>query len=153
MKPKPKNIKDLNAHVNAPSVDLLNFLKKHWVGLDGVKPKDYDEFCKNYDDFDGMLEWTDNERGKQEDEFKGFDDGDDCINFVSTVALPYVAYDDIGQGRAPIQTLIHACISYGLERGRIYGMQEGSCKERRNIGDAIENIIIKREHESLQNRT
>lgn len=124
MRRKPKSVKDLKDH-GSESEELLNFLKKHWDGLDKVKPKGYDKFLKKYCDFDGMEEWEDNEKGHQEDEFKGFDDGDDGFNFVRMVSLPQVAYDDTCQGRSPIQMLISSCISYGFARGFLYGKERG----------------------------
>jgi hypothetical protein len=141
MKKKPTTTKDLRSH-GSDSEALLNFLRKHWDGLDEVKPKGYEKFCKDYCDFDGMEKWADNERGKQEDEFNGFNDGDDGVNFVSTVSLSHIAYDDTCQGRPPIQMLISACISYGFTRGRIYGKEDGIRIARHEIRGHVSKLLL-----------
>ena len=140
MKQKPKSTKDLQGH-ESDSENLLNFLRKYWVGLDDVKPIGYSEFCESYCDFDGMEAWQDNERGKQEDEFNGFDNGSDGVNFVSTVSLPHIAYDDTCQGRPPIQMLISACISYGFARGHLFGKEDGVRISRYEMRDIIERLL------------
>lgn len=141
MKPKPKNIDDLKSH-ESDSENILAFLRIHWDGLDNVKPKGYETSCKKYCDFDGMEEWDDNERGTQEDEFNGFDDGNDGVNFVRVVSLPHIIYDDLCQGRPPIQMLISACISYGFTRGHIYGKDAGIRLARQEISDHIKKLLL-----------
>lgn len=140
MKPKPKSVKDLQPH-GSDSEALLEFLQKYWEGLDDVKPKGYDVFCSGYSDHDGIVEWCDNERGHQEDDFNGFDNGYDGINFVSTVSLPHIASDDLCQGRPPIQMLISACISYGFTRGHLYGKEAGMLISRRELRDHLEKLM------------
>lgn len=152
MKQKPKIIKDLLAHPS-DATDLLDFLTKHWEGLENVKPKGYDAFVKvSGGEYESMGIWENNEREKQENEFNGFNDGAYEVNFIERVALPYVAFDDICQGMSPIKTLIHACISYGFARGCIHGKDAGASTERTEIVMALNSMIVDRNAQSLRDK-
>lgn len=141
MKPKPKTAKELPNFGEDVSA-LIDYLLKYWNGLESVKPKGFDEFEKDYCDFDGQEEWEDKERDKCEKEFNGFDDeGVGSFNFVRKVSLPDVMYNDICQGRSPLQTLIGACVAYGHMRGEIYAKDKVAKQERdRIIGGLFDHL-------------
>jgi hypothetical protein len=138
MKKKPTCEKDLQSHGEECDA-ILKFLKKYWNGLDNVKPKGYDEFCKNYCDFDGINEWEEKEKKQQEDYFDGFDNSDDGFNFVRLLSLSQIVYDDLCQERSPIYSFISACVSYGFTRGYIYGVEKGEKKENVRLMNHILN--------------
>ena len=95
------------------SETIVNFVKKHWDCV--VKPKGYDEFIENYEDFDGMEE-LDGEALKED--FKGFNDATSgSMSFPIKIALPHTAYDDKCQGRDSIETLLGAVLGHGMMVG------------------------------------
>jgi hypothetical protein len=119
MKELTQEDKDINNFDNIIS-PLEKHIRKHWDVKD-LKPKGYDEFVKDYEDFKGMQE-LDAEALKKE--FKGYADqspGSDC--FPILISLPHVAYSERYRGRPPLRELIGACIRYGMliqkERDRI----------------------------------
>ena len=126
---KPKTIADFEAigDYSHQCGELIKHLKKHWSGLDDVKPKGYEAFIKDYNDFQGMEEWGDDPTlsKKQKKEFKGFDSSSaGGFGFIDSTALCHVAYSDIGQGYSPIETLIASCVTYGMSIGECYGRKE-----------------------------
>lgn len=80
--------------------------------LDNLKPKGYDEFLKDYDDYEGMEELDCN---ALEEEFEGID-ASECRSHSLPVrlSLPHVAYDDTNQGRNPLRVLVGTIYSQGL---------------------------------------
>jgi hypothetical protein len=105
---------------------LIEHLVLYWDGLEKIQPKGYDDFIKDYEDFQGMDEWEAHAKPKQEAIFNGFNDASaGSFNFIAKTSLPHVAYDDLGQARSPLQTLIGACVSYGWACGEVYGKKEG----------------------------
>lgn len=95
---------------------LLKYIKKHW-NVRAV-PKGYKEFCENYTDYQGMeeMDWD-----KIMSEFEGFEDSSAVsYPFPGKVSLPHVAYDDINQGRKPLETLFGAIFGYGMRYGMRY---------------------------------
>lgn len=143
MRKRPKRISDLKGFEEECEA-LFKFLRLHWYGLDGVRPKGYKEFTKDYEDFSGQQEWSEEEREKQEKQFKGFDVSE--RNFVTSVALPHVAYGDLCQGWPPALQLIHACVSYGFQMGMIHGIKDG--KEKAGVD--LMNLALKLLQKSMK---
>ena len=113
---------DFEAHCLA----LCEHLTQHWDGIDTLKPKGYDEFLVDYEDFQGIEEFAEKTRPGQEAVFNGFDSSSaGGFNFVTNVSLPHVAYDDTNQGRPPLMVLIGACVSYGAIMGEVSGAKTG----------------------------
>lgn len=144
MKAKPKtaaDLKDFESQCNA----LTKHIRKHWDNLD-CRPKGYAEFTEDYEDYSGMEEWDRDERPAQEKAFKGFDDATaGSFNFVAKTALPHVAYDDLYQGRDPLNVLIGACMSYGFAMGELHGYDRGY--ERGGIDQMLKSINQKHPEE------
>lgn len=134
MNNKPKNKCDLLSF--GDDIDaLVSYLANHWEGHKGIKPKGYNEFTKNYTDFDGMEELD--VMGLRE-EFKGCNDATvRSFEFPIGVSLPHVAYDDICQGREPFRTLVAACVRYGMMRGEVIAMEDVE-KIKKEVRGAIE---------------
>jgi hypothetical protein len=118
-KPKlSKDLPDFSKDIDA----LVKYISQNWTGLKKIKPKGYAEFIKDYEDFKGQEEFDVEKACKS---FKGFDDSTaSSFSFPLRVALPYVAYDDICQGRDPFRTLVAALIGYGMARGNILAQKE-----------------------------
>jgi hypothetical protein len=94
---------------------LLEYIKKYW-NIRAI-PKGYKAFCDDYTDFKGQGE----DETALYEEFKGHGDGGTCsFGFPTRVSLPHVAYDDICQGRNPLNTLIGAVMAYGMIYGQRY---------------------------------
>lgn len=148
MKRRPETAKKLESHSQSCEV-ICDFLEKYWLGLKSIKPKGYDELKKDYTDYDGIDEWDNNERGKQEDDFKGFDNGD--FNIVRALSAPHVVYDDLSQGRPPLRTLISAILAYGFEKGEIYGKEKGKTEGRHESIKQIKEFVDNLAGDSLIN--
>lgn len=117
---------------------IVKHLRKYWDGVNNVRPKGYKEFCKDYCDFDGMIEWDEHEREQLENEFQGFDtDGTTDFNFVKTVSLPQVAYDANCQGRPPFEVLVWACVSYGMMLGKVLHQEKIAENERWRLASKL----------------
>jgi hypothetical protein len=133
MNSRPKTPKGLQGHGEECEA-IHEFLLKYWEGLEGVQPKDFEEFLKDYCDYDGMEEWDEFCRKRQEDDFKGFDDsGAGSFNLVATLSLPHIAYDHTNQGRNPLRMLISAIMGYGFSRGEIYATERCRKKAYRDL--------------------
>jgi hypothetical protein len=118
---KPKSSKDLPPFEQDMDA-LIKFIAKNWTGLKKIKPKGYDEFIKDYQDFKGQEEF---DAEKACESFKGFNDETaSSFSFPLKIALPYVAYDDICQGRDPFRTLVGSLIGYGMARGQVLAKKE-----------------------------
>ena len=103
---------DYSQHVDA----LIENIKKSWNV--SARPKGYNEFIKDYKDFKGQEELDETEMLK---EFDGCDDsGARSFPFPIRISTPHVAYDDICQGRKPLETLIGAIFGYGIAYGQRY---------------------------------
>ena len=90
---------------------IMEHIKKTW-DID-VKPKGWDEFLEDYEDYDGL---------PIEDEvtemFNGMDDGSAGVgSFPERVSLPHVAYSKTNQGRSPLEELLGATLGYGMMVG------------------------------------
>jgi len=114
---------------------IVEYIKDTWEG--DFKPKGYKEFIDNYQDYEGM-------NTVNIDNYKGFLDGTaTSYSFPVATSLPHIAYDDLEQGRDPLQMLISSCISYGM-----------NIQNRRNalkdidLNDII-NIVISGEYNHL----
>lgn len=83
--------------------------------IQDARPVGWEEAKKNYNDFDGMEEYCKNQQSKDEEDFKGeLFDHINAPQFFTWVALPYVLYDDLGQGRSAPKTLISGIYSHFL---------------------------------------
>lgn len=92
---------------------ILDWIKKYWTIK--AEPNGYAEARKNYKDYDGM---DDIDEKALTEEFKGHSDGGVVShNFPMRVSLPHVLYDDCGQGRKPLETLVGAILGYGMLLG------------------------------------
>ena len=125
MLPIPKSTKELDFNGLDFSKDmkaLISFVKARWEGLSRLKPKGYKEFCKDYEDYQGMEDESLEDDVKK---FKSFDDGTaSSFSFPIKVSLPHVAYDDICQGRKPFEVLLSAFMSHGHARGKVFGKHD-----------------------------
>lgn len=111
---------------------LMTYIKKYWKC--DVAPKGYKEFCDDYDDYEGMEELDEE---KLEKEFKGFADSSACsFSFPIKMSLPYIAYDDLGQGRDPLNGLVSNVLAHGLIVGQKRGELRG-LKALKNLKSAI----------------
>jgi hypothetical protein len=119
MKELTRENKDINNFEKIVN-PLEKYIRKHW-DVGGLKPKGYDKFVEDYEDYKGM-EALDAEALKKE--FTGFaDQSPGCDCFPIMTSLPHIAYSDKGQGRSPLHELIAACVHHGMliqkERDRI----------------------------------
>jgi hypothetical protein len=92
---------------------LLKYLEPTW----DIKalPKGYTEYKKNYKDYQGMEELDEKALLKS---FEGHDStGTLSGSFPLRVSMPHVAYDDVGQGRKPLETLLGAVLGHGIHIG------------------------------------
>jgi hypothetical protein len=97
---------------------ILKYLKKYWNI--SASPKGYKEYLKDYQDFKGIEDLD--EAGLLKS-FDGHNDGGtSSFPFPIRVSLPHVAYDDRGQGRGPVETLLGAVLSHGI----LLGMRHAS---------------------------
>lgn len=83
-------------------------------GLSSAKPKGWAEFKVGYTDFDGQAEYE----SASDLKLLGHIDDDRSVadDFVHRVALPYVAYDEIVQGRKAARMLVSGLFSLFLTR-------------------------------------
>jgi hypothetical protein len=104
---------------------MVKYIKETW-DIE-AKPKGYDEFCKDYEDYKGL---PCNEE-KLKDAFDGLSDGSaGSFSFPIRVALEHVAYSDHCQGRDPINELLGAFLGYGIMVGmRIMGIKNEKAVE------------------------
>jgi hypothetical protein len=92
---------------------ILRFIKKRWNIK--AEPKEYRKYIKNYQDYQDMDTLDEKALLKA---FKGHGDGGVCSPpFVTRVSLPHVAYEDKGQGRKPLRTLLGAVLGHGMLLG------------------------------------
>jgi len=92
---------------------LLKYLEPTWET--NVKPKGYAAYRKNYKDFQDMEELDEEALLKS---FEGHDSAGTLSSpFPVRVSLPQVAYDDVCQGRKPLETLIGAVLGHGIHIG------------------------------------
>ena len=121
-KPKnPVNLPDYGEVIDS----MIEIFNETWEGVENLKPKNYTEFTKEYNDFDGIEEWELNNRKIMEDKFKGIDDTSVCSsNFVRHISLPDVAYNDICQGRNPSNSFVSACVHYGVSLGEVINVKD-----------------------------
>lgn len=92
---------------------IMKFMLSQW-NIE-AKPKGYDEFLKDYMDFDGMEELDEKALCKL---FEGFDNaGAGHFSLPIWTSLPHTAYGDKCQGRPPLETLIGAILNYGMMIG------------------------------------
>lgn len=132
-----KNLNDIDIskfNFSAETDALFAFIKKRWNGVTSLKPKGYKKFTENYEDWDGMGEWQENEKEKEEKAFEGFDDaGVRCDNIVGKISTPQVAYSDICQGSEPNRSLIGAILSYGMGIGAKLALKESTKKMKEEV--------------------
>lgn len=122
MKDFPKKSKDL-PDFEETCVSIEKFIKTRWRGIKNFKPKGWDNLRKDYIDFDGQEEYCDSGQDKKDKEtFTGLNtETAGGFGLTTNVALPYVMYNDICQGRSPLQSFIGAILSYGMQKGMLYG--------------------------------
>ena len=104
-------LKDLKSFQFSKEMDaILKYLKKHW--RISASPKGYKEYLKDYQDFKGIENLD--EAGLLKS-FDGHGDGGtSSFPFPIRVSLPHVAYDDRGQGRGTVETLLGAVLAHGI---------------------------------------
>ncbi|CAG7579689.1 MAG: hypothetical protein SLAVMIC_00016 [uncultured marine phage] len=133
-----KNIKDATldeindfSEIAAP---LVKFIRDNWST--DVKPKDYDEFMEDYEEYKGQGE------DQYELDFDGLlDGGGYSFPFPVKLATPYVAYDDNEQGRDPLQVMVGAILAYGISIGeRREKLDDSNDMFIRNIKWLLEDI-------------
>ena len=125
MKPFPDNTKDLPSYDETCEA-IEKFIKTRWNGIKNFKPKGWDAFKKDYTDFGGMQEYCDSGQDEKDaDDFEGLNiSKGGGSGFTSRVALPYVMYDAVCQGRSPLQVFIGSILSYGMQKGVLYGKED-----------------------------
>jgi len=85
---------------------ILQLIKTSW-DVD-VKPKGYDKYLESYEEYD------DSEIPK----FDGLlDVGPSKPDIADSMSLSNVAYGDTQQGRDPLETMVGAILSYGMDVG------------------------------------
>lgn len=90
-----------------PMVDWIN---KTWKCAD-LKPKGWDDFIKDYEDYQGM-EGLDEQIRK---DYEGlWDETATTSAFPIMTSLPHVAYSDINQDSTPLHQLMGACVRFGM---------------------------------------
>lgn len=125
MKPFPDNTKDLPSYDETCEA-IEKFIKTRWNGIKNFKPKGWSALKKDYIDFGGMQEYCDSGQSEKDaDDFEGLNiSKGGGSGFTSRVALPYVMYDAVCQGRSPLQVFIGSILSYGMQMGMLYGKEE-----------------------------
>jgi hypothetical protein len=81
-------------------------------GIDSLRPKGYGDFTEGYKDYDGMESF---DFDTNESAFTGHDYGNSAMGSLPTCSsLPYIAYDDIEQDRAPDLRLLGLVFYQGM---------------------------------------
>jgi hypothetical protein len=119
-------------------------LADEFPGLSELKPLGWEKLYESYTDFDGMEEYCETQQASDENEFKG-----SCVSgavsapFPGRVALPYVMYDEVCQGRSAAMTLVSAIYAHFL------GLREhqNSCEvnaalEALDLGDRRPEVVF-----------
>lgn len=111
---KLKDLKDYMKFSFSQEIEaLLKYLDTSWDI--NAKPKGYAAYKKNYKDYQGMEELD------EEALLKSFDGHDSTGtlsgSFPLRVSMPHVAFDDVGQGRRPLETLLGAVLGHGIHIG------------------------------------
>lgn len=88
---------------------LVKYIRKFW-NWKGLKPKGYKEFKANYSDYD-----QDELAIMRAERFDGINDASSCgFSFPFATARHNVCYNDVNQGRDPLNCLIAASVSFGM---------------------------------------
>lgn len=88
---------------------LFRNLAERFPGLAQLRPHGWDELYANYTDFAGMEEYCNSQQQADEAAFGGtLITGALSPSFPTRVALPYVMYDQVCQGRSAALTLVSA---------------------------------------------
>lgn len=102
---------------------LIEHIEKTWDI--NVKPKGWDEFLADYEDYDGLPV-----EDSVTDMFNGLNDGSaGAGSFPERVSLPHVAYGNTNQGRSPLEELLGATLGYGM----MIGMKRMGLKNEEGI--------------------
>lgn len=125
-----KRIKDatLNELENFSAIadPIRELIETYWEG--DLKPKGFDEFKEEYNDYEGMGE------PQYDLEFKGFDSSTaGSFSIEEQLNLPNVVYNDTNQGRNPVECLIGAVLGYG--------MQVGEARKTKELTDKIKTTL------------
>lgn len=111
--------------------ELVAFLEKHWH-VDSIRPKGFNELKKGYTDYDGMQEFCDDpgfeDLAKELEETLKVQRTGGSLDTLSNLSTPYVVYDDVCQGRAPLFKLICTLVYFGVDLG-MKVQEEESAKE------------------------
>ena len=128
--------------------DVLAEANVLFDSLSTQTPNGYPAFIANYDDFDGQEEYCNQQQTIDESEFHGTD-ASECRSFPfpATVAMPYVAYDDLCQGRKPIIMLVSAILAQGL--GHTQELNNSEIKEVIKLTDVMQPFRDKQEDAEL----
>ena len=97
---------------------LLDFIRTNW-NVEGIEPKDYQEFMEDYEDGKGMGD------EKYELPFDGLLDTHHAKPpFPVLMTTPNVAYSANEQGRDPLQTMVGCLVAYGMAVGEARAKKE-----------------------------
>lgn len=92
--------------------NLIGIISEKYSIPKNIQPKGWDNIIDDYEDYDGMEEF---DHKKNNDLFKGFN-SQSCGagGFHERVSLPNTMYDEVGQGRDRLYTLIGSIYAHGL---------------------------------------
>ena len=89
---------------------IISEVKSEFLFASKAKPKNWSKMAKTYCDYDGMAELDSEALSKL---FGGMNSGTaGAPSFEIRTALPHVIYDDICQGRKPLETLVGAMLGH-----------------------------------------
>lgn len=94
---------------------VLDSVRAHWPDIDDAKPMGYDALHQGYSDFDGMAAYCETQQAQDEADFRGTDSSSARTpSLPSRIALPYVLYDDVCQGRRAPYVLVSSVYAHFL---------------------------------------
>lgn len=116
-----KKVKDVALEIDGPwrfedkARNVINRVRASHPHVINAKPKGWREFGKDYNDFDGMEEYCKNQARLDRAEFKGeIFSSRMAPPLYQDLSLPYVKYQDSGQGRSAYSTLVSVVYSHFL---------------------------------------
>jgi hypothetical protein len=99
----------------AKTTAVLRKLKSKYPWLAKAKPLGYAQLSKNYRDFEGQEEYCKAQWSRDAEDFEGADTSTAGASaFPHRVALAYVVYDDLCQGRSPHLVLVSSIYAHFL---------------------------------------
>lgn len=92
---------------------ILKKVKKDYPEATKARPLGWKALAKDYKEYDGMTEYDQILKKKDEEEFKGIDSSSaGSYSFPKRISLAQVMYDDKEQFRKPLETLVGAIIGH-----------------------------------------